>query len=80
MSVKVVEARGEAPLPVEVIERSIVELAEGMRKINATRLTRKTVIALLHDNSKVPKREIEIILNNLADLERIFLKPKANKS
>jgi len=31
---------------------------------------------LIHANSKVPKRDIELVLNNLDDLEQTWLKPK----
>lgn len=64
------------PEPVELIAKSIIELSEGMRRINATRLTRKSLVILLNAHSKVGKADIEIILNCLTELETIFLKKK----
>lgn len=64
----------EDEIPVEVLERSIVEIAEGMRRINATRLNRRALVALIQDSSGLPKTKIEIVLNTLGDLESIYLK------
>lgn len=52
-------------------------IADGMKAINSTRLTRKALVALIHDQSKVSKNTIEIVLNNLQDLEHDWLKPRA---
>lgn len=76
---KVVPKPGDEPAAPEIIEAAIIELAAGMKKLNATRLRRETIITLLHDNSKVAKRDIRLVLNNLDDLEGIFLKPKPAK-
>ncbi len=73
-AVKIVPADGDEPLPVEIIENSIVEIAQAMVKINSTRLTRKAIVTLIHANSKVNKGDIEIVLNNLDELERTWLK------
>lgn len=67
-------------VPAEVIANSIVEIADGMRKLSATRLTRRAIVALIYDFSKVAKRDIEIVLNNLESLEKHWLKPKDTKS
>jgi hypothetical protein len=76
MSVKVITKSGTEPLPTEVLETAIADLAAAMRKLNASRLKRETIIALLHDNSKVAKGTIRVILNNLDNLEALFLKPR----
>lgn len=62
-------------VPAEILATAIVQIAEAMRVINATRLTRKVIVALIHDRSKLPKKTIEIVLNNLDDLETEWLKP-----
>jgi len=66
----------ENPVPVEIIAESIEKIAKAMQIINSTRLTRRAIITLIHENSKVPKRDIEIILNNLDRLEEVWLKRK----
>jgi hypothetical protein len=75
-NVTVVPKAGDEPLPVEVIERAVVELAAGMKRLNDTRLKRETIVALLHDTSGIGKRQIEVILNCLDRLEQLYLKPK----
>jgi hypothetical protein len=73
MAVKVTQP--EEPIAAEIIADSIVQIAEGMRRINSTRLTRKAIVILIQSQSKVPRLDIEIVLNNLADLEKDWLKP-----
>lgn len=63
------------PIPAQVLADSIVEIGKAFRAINATRLRRSAIVALVHDKSKIAKRDIEIVLNNLDDLERDWLKP-----
>lgn len=61
------------------LERAIADLAEGMRKLSATRLKRDTIILLLHDATKIGKRQIEYVLNALGQLESNYLKPVPSK-
>lgn len=75
-NVKITTPANTPPEPAEVMEKAILDMAAGMRKLNDTRLRRETIVTLLHDNSKVAKRDIRLVLNNLDDLEGIFLKPK----
>lgn len=78
-SVKIVPTPGTDPVGAEVIERAITDLAAGMTALTKTRLKRATIITLIHANSKVPKRDIELVLNNLDDLEQTWLKPRPVK-
>lgn len=66
-------------IPAEIIATSIVQIAEAMKAINSTRLTRRAIIALIQDQSKLPKKTIEIVLNNLDALETDWLKPRGKK-
>jgi hypothetical protein len=72
--VKVVTGKNDEPTPVGIIERSIVEISKAMQAINKTRLTRKALIVLIHDHSKIARRDIEIVLNCLEHLEEVYLK------
>lgn len=63
-------------VPAEIIAQSIVEIADAMKVLSRTRLSREAIITLIHARSKVGKRDIELVLNNLEALERIWLKPK----
>lgn len=66
----------DPPVAADVLAQAIVDISEGMKKLNASRLTRDTIILLLHDSSHVGKRDIGYVLASLDQLERTFLKPK----
>jgi hypothetical protein len=66
----------ENPIPVEVMEQSIVDIAAAMKKINATRLTRRAIVVLIQSRVATSQAVINMVLDNLADLEKNFLKPR----
>jgi hypothetical protein len=70
----VVKQPAEEEVPIEILASSIVSIAKAMKKISESRLKLETVVTLLHDHTKVSKREIRFILNSLDALEEIFLK------
>lgn len=63
----------------EIIADAIVEISAMMRRIQQTRLSRKALVALIHDHSKISKKTIEIVLNNLTNLEVLWLTPAKKK-
>lgn len=63
-------------LPAKVLAESIAAIARGVKALNQTRLKRRAVVALIHDQSKLSKRDIELVLNNLEELENDWLKPE----
>lgn len=65
------------PEPIEVIAKAIIETAAAMRRIEASSLKRDTIVTLIHAHSKVGKRDIEIVLQNLTMLDTLWLKPNA---
>lgn len=80
MNPKIIQPPAPAePVPAEIIATGIEQIAAAMRVLNSTRLTRRAVIALIHDTSKISKRTIEIVLNNIEGLEDEWLKPKTDK-
>lgn len=72
---KITVIQPDPPISAEIIATAITEIAAGMDKLNTTRLTRKAIVVLIHDQSKLPKKTIDIVLNNLVDLEKDWLKP-----
>jgi len=66
----------EQPIAAEIIAQSIVDIVAAMKGINASRLTRRALVTLIHDVSKVSRKDIDLVLNNLSQLERLHLKPK----
>lgn len=71
--IKIIQNK-EKPIAAEVIAESILEISNGVKKMNLTRLTRRAIVALIHENSKVARSTIEVVLNNLDSLEITWLK------
>ena len=63
-----VKQKDDAPVATEVLATAIVEISDAMKKLNTSGLKRRALVALIHDQSKIGKREIEIVLNNLDSL------------
>jgi hypothetical protein len=57
-----------APIAGEVIAQALIDISDAMKQLNNSRLKRKAVVALIHDQSKINKGTIEIVLNNLEAL------------
>jgi hypothetical protein len=76
MKEKIKIMQPEEPIPAEVIATAIVNIAESMLKLNSTRLTRRAIVTLIHENSGVARKTIEVVLNNLEQLEETWLKRK----
>ena len=55
---------------------AILEVSNAMKALASSRLTREALVILIHSRSKVAKRDIEYVLNNLESLEETWLKPK----
>lgn len=77
--IKLIPKPGIDPQPVEIIETAIIDLAAGMKRLNASRLKRETVVLLLQDASGVGKPAIRDILHSLDHLEEVFLKPPVSR-
>ncbi len=73
--VKIIKAP-DAPIAVEILEQAVVDIAYGMRRINETRLSREAIVTLIKDKTGYTKSTIHDVLNNLDQLEKIWLKPK----
>lgn len=69
-----VKQNEEKPVAAEVFAQAIVDMANAMKKLNATRLTRAAIVTLIHDRSRLPKYQVELVLNNLDTLEANWLK------
>ena len=65
-----VKQNDDAPVAAEVLATAIIDISDAMRKVNASGLKRKAIVALIHDQSKISKRAIEIVLNNLESLRQ----------
>jgi hypothetical protein len=63
-----VKQQDDKPVAAEVIAQALVDISDGMKRLSNSGLKRKAVVALVHDQSKISKRAIEIVLNNLESL------------
>ena len=63
-------------VPAEIIATDIASIAEAMKLLNQTRLSRKAIVTLLQADSKLPRKIIETVLNSLEELETTWLKPR----
>lgn len=62
-----------------VLATAIVEIAAGMKRINATRLSRKALLVLLSHETKLPQYQVDDVLNALGDLEKLYCKTVEKK-
>lgn len=67
------------PIPVEILASSIVETAKGVKRINASALSRKALVVLLCDYTKYSKYQVEAVLRGLDELERMYLKKDSKR-
>ncbi len=67
----------ENPIPAEVIEQSIVDVAKGFRKMNSTRLSRKAIVLLVQHAvgvTRINQRQVEDVLDAAESLDTKYLK------
>lgn len=58
----------DAQISREVLAQTIVDISTSMKRLLSSGLNRKAIIILIHDQSRIGKREIELVLNNLEAL------------
>lgn len=66
----------KAPEPMEVIAASIIEVANGFKRLNECRLNKRVIILLIKDLTGLPMSDIEKVLNAAQQLEKQFIKSK----
>jgi siroheme synthase len=76
INIEEMEGIAEDPFTSEMMEKAIVELATAARQLMMSRLKQETIVVLLHDQTKISKRTIRTILENLQTLEETYLKPR----
>lgn len=67
--------KGAEDAGVEILAQSIVDISEGMKRINASRLSRRALVVLIKDATGVPIKTIETVLNGLSGLQATYVKP-----
>lgn len=71
-----VQQNPEKQIGADVLAEEILKISQGMKILCESRLSREAIVVLIKANSGVPKSTIEVILNNLDDLEKRWLKRK----
>lgn len=66
MTVKVVKS--DPPESTEILAEAIVRLGGALDKLNESGMNRRAIILLLHDATRVGKRDIEAILDAIPRL------------
>lgn len=83
--IKPVIREGDTPEPVEVMEKSIIAISEGIKKLRSTRLNDKALFMLIAHASpsyggypkvKISTRNVEAVITGIESLESMYLKRK----
>jgi hypothetical protein len=64
-------------IPVEIMERAIVNISEGMQRLTGSRLTKRAIVLLVQDSvgsAAVTKKQVEWVLDAAASLGKTYLK------
>lgn len=59
-----------APVEKAILAQAIVDMSKAAQRLSASGLNKKSVAVLIHYHSKVPLRDVEIVLDNLRWLEQ----------
>lgn len=70
----IVKRNVENPEPVEIIAQSIIDIADAMKRIEVAALSRRAIVCLIKDQSGLPARDINCVLDCLRDLKADFIK------
>lgn len=65
----------DKPIAAEIIAQSIVKIGDAMKAMSSTRLRRCAIVTLIHEDTKIARRDIEKVLSSLDTLENQWLKP-----
>jgi DNA replicative helicase MCM subunit Mcm2 (Cdc46/Mcm family) len=75
VSVAPVVVKDEAnPEPDEILAKHILQMSQAMEKFNQGPLKRDTLVLLIHDHTKIARRDIHRVLDTLSNLKRIYCK------
>lgn len=55
----------DVPETKEILAEAIIRIGESFERLKQSGLNEHAIVVLIHDHSKVSKRDIKIVLNNL---------------
>jgi hypothetical protein len=62
------------PVDKVVLEQAILDISEGVKELNRSKLNHQAVVVLLHHSTGVSQREIKTVLAGISDLKNRYLK------
>jgi hypothetical protein len=65
------------PESIELLAKSVIQVAEGFEKLKNTSLTQRAIVVLLQDGigvSSISKKQIKLVLDALPQLKRWYVK------
>lgn len=65
------------PEPLELMAKSVIQVAEGFEQLNRSSLNRRAIVVLLHDGigqGKITKTQINLVLDNLPRLKAWYIR------
>ncbi len=71
--IKVTHAPGDSVRVYAVMASAIEQISKSMKELSESRVSRNMIVTLIHANSRIGKKDIEIVLNNLESLEETWL-------
>lgn len=66
MAIKI--SKSTPPESKEILAEAITRISESFAKLSASGLNREAIIVLVHDHTKISKRDIKLILDSLSRL------------
>jgi hypothetical protein len=75
--VPVIQQDPERPVEVPILAQAILDISNGAKKALSSGLSRKAIIVLIHHHSKIPMRDVEIVLNNITSLQETWLQKRS---
>ena len=74
MSERIKVKKSDPPESKEILAEAIVNIGHAADKLLSSGINKKAVIVLLQHKTKLPMRDIELVLNSLPQLERWYCK------
>lgn len=62
----------ENPVEKGVLAQAIVNISKAAQKLHQDGLNQKAIVILLHHSTKIPMRDIQLVLENIRTLEQQY--------
>lgn len=61
-------------MPAEILASAIKDVADGAKKLLASRLSRRAILVLLKDSTNVSMAQIDLVLEHAAKLDKYIVR------